>query len=449
MRTTSRLTLLLLASTVLLTVAGYLLKAQCIGHYDQLRDSNLCSNDIQVLYLWRDLAGHAFPYVHGGLVDGRLVGGALEYPVLTGLFAWFAALFVEGDGSYLRLTALMLAPFSLLTVWMLGHMARWRAFLYAGAPALVFYSFHNWDLLVVCATVAAIHAWWRGHAAWAGVWLAVGASLKFYPGLFLLPLLLDRLSAGDRRGAVRAGAAFAGVTAVVNVPFIAISPQGWWAPYAFQQLRAADITSLSVWFWGAPSLSTEHLNRLIPALLVIGLAGACLAGWVRARDEGQFPFVQVCMALLALFMVTNKAHSPQFALWLLPFFVLVRLRWGWWAAYVVFDVLTYVGVFRWFYDLSRGMDFTLAKQSLVLGVWGRAAMLVLIFVVALRAASVVSWSGGAKVPLGRSDLEGRSGSGRDVGLEQFGGEGDGHALRVRQVEEQRERDAGTEELLRE
>ena len=80
----------------------------------------------------------------------------------------------------------------------------------------------------------------------------------------------------------------------------------------------------------------------------------------------------------------NKAHSPQFALWLLPFFVLVRLRWGWWATYLVFDSLLYVGLFRWFYDLSQGQDFGIAKLMTVLGVWGRAAMLVLLFVVFLR-----------------------------------------------------------------
>ena len=40
-------------------------------------------------------------------------------------------------------------------------MVRWRALIYALAPPLVWYSFHNWDLLVVCATVAAFYAWWQ------------------------------------------------------------------------------------------------------------------------------------------------------------------------------------------------------------------------------------------------------------------------------------------------
>jgi uncharacterized membrane protein len=374
----------LLACVAFMTLSGYLLKAQCIGHYNELRDKNLCSNDIQVLYLIRDMQHHPFPYVHGDLVDHQLVGGALEYPVLTGLFAWFPALYVHDDGQYLRLTALLLAPFSFLTVWMLGRMVRWRALLYALAPPLVWYSFHNWDLLVVCATVGAFYAWWRGRYGWAGALLAVGASLKFWPILLALPLVLDRLAVGEKREAGRAAAAFAGVLAAVQLPFLLASPQGWWAPYAFQKERAADVTANSIWYWGFPHVTTDELNHLVPALLIAGALVACAVGWLRARGEGTFPFVQVCGALLVLFVVTGKAHSPQYALWLLPFFCLVRLRWGWWAAYMVFDALTYVGVFRWYYDLGRGHDFGLAKQALVLGIWGRAAMLVLLFVVMLR-----------------------------------------------------------------
>jgi uncharacterized membrane protein len=385
----ARLPVLLLACTAVLTMAGFWLKAQCIGHYDALRDSNLCSNDIQVLYQWRDMVHHPFPYVNGDLVNHQLVGGALEYPVLTGLFAWYPALFVSNDGDYLRLTALFLLPFTFATVVLLHRMVGNRAYLYALAPPLVWYSFHNWDLLVVCAVVAACYAWWRERWGWAGALVAVGASLKFWPVLFVLPLLLDRLAAGDRRGAVRGVGAFALVSAAVNVPFVLASARGWWAPFAFQKERAADITANSIWYWGLPDLSTDDLNRLIPVLLVVGTLLACGVGWWRARGEGAYPFVQVCGALLVLFMLTNKAHSPQYALWLLPFFCLVRLRWGWFAAYMVADALMYVGVFRWYYDLHRGLDFTLAKQALVLGVWGRAALLVLLFVVLLRADSAL------------------------------------------------------------
>ena len=395
--TRRRMLAVLLAATALLTVAGFLLKAQCIGDYDTARDRVLCSNDLQVLYLDRALHEHAFPYVHGGLVHGQPPAGTVEYPVLTGVFAWLPAQLAPDDGSYLQLSALLLAPFSLVTVLLLGQMVRWRALVYALAPPLVWYSFHNWDLLVVCATVAALHAFWRERWAWCGGWLAVGAGLKFWPLLLVLPLLLHRLHARDRSGAVAGVGAFVAGSLAINLPFLLLDPGGWFAPYAFQQLRGADVTSNSIWYWGLPALTTHDLNRLIPVLLALATLGAAGWGWRRAQREGEYPVVQVGGALLAAFMLLGKAHSPQYALWLLPFFCLLRLRWGWWLGYFAVDALTYVGVFRWFYDLGQGRDFGLAKQALVLGVWGRAVALVLLYAVFLT--SRTAWRQAAPAPV--------------------------------------------------
>jgi uncharacterized membrane protein len=391
-----RLLAVLLAGVAIMTLSGWFLKAQCIDHYNEDRDRTLCSNDIQVLFLNRHLDQHVFPYVHGELVQRQyengqpyddLTGGTLEYPVLTGLFAWFPALFVDHDGGYLQLTALLLAPFSFLTVFLLSRMVRWRALIYAFAPPLVWYSFHNWDLLVVAATTAACFFWWRDRFALAAVMLGVGASLKFWPVFLMAPLVLDRLFAKDRKAALSTVVNFLLLSLVVNGYFLAASPRGWWAPYAFQQDRAADITSNSIWYWAfAKPVQTDTLNTVIPLLLIGGIALACGIGWARAQKEGVFPFLQVCGAILCVFMVTNKAHSPQYALWLLPFFCLIRVRWGWWVTYLVLDTVMYVGLFRWYYALGQDAlpDYARPYEALVIGVWGRAVMLMLLFWVFLR-----------------------------------------------------------------
>ncbi|MCW2779069.1 MAG: hypothetical protein JWN17_2794 [Frankiales bacterium] len=382
-----RLLVLVLLATAVMTVLGYALKAQCIDDYNADRDRLLCSNDVQVLYTNRGLGEKHFPYVDGRLDEnGNLSGGVIEYPVLTGLFAWVAALPVSSEGGYLTSTAILLAPFSLLTAFLLVQMVRWRALVYALAPPLVWYSFHNWDLLVVCACVAAFSQWWRGRTVWASVLLAVGASLKTWPGFFVLPLALERWKAGDRRGAGLVVGAAVGTFALLNGPFALVNYDGWWAPYAFQGRRGADITSNSIWFWAGEKLTTDQLNHLIPVLLLAAFAGALAYGYTR---PGRYPFVQVCGAMLCAFMLLNKAHSPQYALWLLPFFALLRLEWGWVTAYLAFDAVLYIGLFRWFYGLGHGEDFGIPKQMLVIGVWGRAVMLVLLFVVFLRSRSAL------------------------------------------------------------
>ncbi|MDQ3054665.1 MAG: glycosyltransferase 87 family protein [Actinomycetota bacterium] len=376
----------LLLLTVALVVSGYLLKAQCKADYGADRDRLLCSNDIQYLYDARGLSDKRLPYLDGSLVEGQLTGGVLEYPVLTGLAAWLPSLFVDSASDYLTATAVLLAPFAFLSTWLLARMVRWRALIWAAGPPLLWYSFHNWDHLVVAATVTAFYLWWKGRLTGAAIALAVGASLKLWPGFFIVALVLWLLRRGDRRQAGAAGTAFAAAFALINGPFLLVNADGWWAPYAFQTMRAADITSNSIWFWGLPEFSkdTEQLNALVAGLLVVSWAAALAYGWWRSRDGSDYPWIQVSASMLCAFLLLNKVHSPQFALWLLPFFALIRLRWGWWATYLVFDSLLYVGLFRWYFDLGQGADFGIPKLMLVLGVWGRAAMLVLLFVLFLR-----------------------------------------------------------------
>nr|MBA2313013.1 hypothetical protein [Actinomycetota bacterium] len=106
----------------------------------------------------------------------------------------------------------------------------------------------------------------------------------------------------------------------------------------------------------------------------------------------RYPFVGVAGAMLAAFMLWSKVHSPQYALWILLFFVLLEVHIGWWVAYALADLAVYVGIFRWFYDFSRTQDieaWTFAKGMLVAGVWGRAMLLAGLFVVFLRARPAV------------------------------------------------------------
>jgi hypothetical protein len=87
-------------------------------------------------------------------------------------------------------------------------------------------------------------------------------------------------------------------------------------------------------------------------------------------------------------MLLHKVHSPQYTLWLLPFFVLLAVPWRWVAAYLVADVVMGIGIFRWFYALESGGPAGIydgvAAQAVAVGVWGRAALLVVLFVTFLR-----------------------------------------------------------------
>lgn len=109
----------------------------------------------------------------------------------------------------------------------------------------------------------------------------------------------------------------------------------------------------------------------------------------RRALTGTFPWIAVSAAMLCGFLLFHKVHSPQFVLWLLPFFVLLRVPAGWVVAYLLADAAMGIGFFRWMYLINAEEPYSiyqsLAAQAVVIGVWGRAALLVGLFVAFLRA----------------------------------------------------------------
>jgi uncharacterized membrane protein len=296
---------------------------------------------------------------------------------------WVAARFASDFNSYLDTSAILLGPFALLTAYLLARMSGARALLWASAPALVLYAFHNWDLLVVAAAAGGIYLWHQERPLWAAVVFGVGGALKLFPLFLLLPLFLDVWMKQDVKAAGRVVASGIATFAVINLPFAIVSPAGWWTTYEFHSLRTGNFDS--IWYLGWPRAAPGTINLVAAALVFTFFAGAVAYGWVRGRREQVFPFLQVGGALVASFMLWNKVHSPQYTLWVLPFFALLSVRLVWWFAYTVVDLMVYVGVFRWFFDfLYRSEDFTLAKKVMIAGVWGRALLLALLVLVFLK-----------------------------------------------------------------
>ncbi|MFC9893371.1 hypothetical protein ACFVMC_06735 [Nocardia sp. NPDC127579] len=408
-------TLLLCALTLALAYAN---KARCAGGefyddgrsvvFDDIKDSDVCYSDIQYLWLGRDIDQHVFPYIHGGITaEGELTGGAVEYPVLSGLLIWLGALGADNDADFLAQSAWLLAPFGLLTVALLVLLTGRTALLWAGGPPLVLYGSHNWDLPVVCTTVAAVYVTTltrysvRKRGVLAAIALGVGICLKIYPGIFLLPLLAfvltsERRDRGpDMRGAaLTLGAAVATVVAI-NLPFMLLGYQGWRASITFQQMRTVDITTNSIWYWGLrrmfdPDYAGEVdfqqvVSVLSPSLLLGAFALALWLGWQRYGETGVYPWIGVGAAMLCAFMVLHKVHSPQYTLWLLPFLILLTLPWPVIGAYLVADLAIGVGVFRYFHALVTGRWVELSESVVQFGVWGRAILLVILFGLFVRA----------------------------------------------------------------
>lgn len=350
---------LAIASTLFGLLLAYLLKEPCLSHPVQQGSPfpRFCYSDIQPFAV-RGLAG-GLPYR-----DYRL-----EYPVLTGMFIKGAGLLLRrlgalgvspSGGNYFTISALLLAPFALITTMLLRpRVTQGRLLLWSLGPPLLFHAFLNWDLIAVAAGVWGLVEAERRREARAGGALALGASAKLFP-VFLLPgAALERWSVGDRPGAGRLLGVFVLVAAVVNIPWMILAPRGWLAIWQFHAARDPDLGT--VWSWVG-----RHGRELFPnnwwtnggyrdAVSLLGLVGFAAGsvwflwrGWKRRHEPQGYPVAATGLGIVALFLLLSKVHSPQYALWVVPFLALLDVRWWLISMYLVGDAMVFFGAFTWF-----------------------------------------------------------------------------------------------------
>jgi hypothetical protein len=364
--------------------AAFSTKAPCLIGPAGAGTPSYCYSDVQSLFVLRHLSDHVFPYVHGNYVTSStgsvfLTPGEVEYPVLTGVFMWIAALPVHSSDAYFVVSALLLAPFGVASAWLLAKMCGARALLFAAAPAVALYGFINWDFISIALVVGGVYLWWRDRPYFSAAAFAVGGCVKLWPAFLLVPLVADLMAAGDWRKGARAGLLGGGIGLGVNVPFAIANCRGWYAPFAYQgALGLGSPQGMSLWNWYAGRLTPELAETLASLCMLGGLGVLTAVGWVRCRREGAFPFVQVCAAAPLLYILTAKDNSAQYVLWVLPFLAMLRLRPALWVLWGAVGAAWYV---RFVFGLSpAGFALVTMMEALVAG-W--------VLVSALRADSAV------------------------------------------------------------
>ncbi len=353
----------LLALVTVVFALGLVQKAPCAAQAWQdgtTRYTQMCYSDIPYLYGGRGFAEGLAPYVDNG---GRYE--YLEYPVLTGVFAYWAAavthaLFEEPSTAgltveqvqadpvvrdnivpYTTVNAVLLFGCALLAVWALSGVHRrrpWDAALFAAAPVLPLAALINWDLLVVALLALALLAWSRSRPLLAGVLLGLGTAAKLYPLFVLGPILVLCLRSRRMRAFWSALGGAAASWLAVDLPFVLANVEGWARFWTFNAERGADLGSLwYAWALTGHPVSAETVN--LGSWVVFG--GACAAVAALALLAPRRPRLpQLVFLVVAAFLLVNKVYSPQYVLWLLPLAALARPRWRdllvWQAGEVVY-----------------------------------------------------------------------------------------------------------------
>lgn len=267
-------------------------------------------------------------------IDQRLP----EYPVpvvaFLELFRWPAADIASGYVTAFAIgMAALDAGFTVLLWRSRGRLAAWywMVFGFFMGPLLWF----RFDVLPAVIVGAALLLVARRPAT-SGALLGLGAAIKLWPALLLLPLL-HRGRAGLRRtqGLLATG----GLLALVSWAAVGwtrlVSPLTWQSDRGLQiesvpaSLAMAGKSFGDTLQWTiamskynayeitGPGVSTALVVSSILMALVLGLAVVfAVLGWQALRDLSAFDLTLAGSALIAFLIVANKTFSPQYMFWL-------------------------------------------------------------------------------------------------------------------------------------
>lgn len=185
------------------------------------------------------------------------------------------------------------------------------------SPTMIHLALHNYDLPGIFFMLLSLDCFLRRKEALSSIYLAVGTAIKLFPGL-LLPLLLLR----RRERASTISVVFLSTWLAINVPAMIANFRSWVYPYLWQAHRKPEPwDGLGYWshayLGGVGSLLLFALFYLAALLL--------FHRTTRSSGQGDSPreFLMQAALLMGIFFMFNKIYSPQYMLWLLPFFVFV------------------------------------------------------------------------------------------------------------------------------
>lgn len=294
-----------------------------------------CYTDITALYEARQFSVDSFPYSSGV--------NSLEYPILSGIGIWLISLITkdgpEGLYQFFILNIIALSIFYSYLIHLIAKIERKSALIYALSPAVISALFINWDIWAITPMIASLYFLSDNRYRLAGALLSIGIFLKFFPVIFIIPILLFiwRRPSASTQFLQGLGAS----AVIINVPFMLLDLNGWAKFYIFNYQRGVDFGSL----WYVISLKGSWISALnwiaTPLVLVL-----LLLIYFRFRDN----LLGSIFLASVIFFTLNKVYSPQYVLWLtvvaLLFFPKTRIFYALFSLWQGAELGYQIGIWR-------------------------------------------------------------------------------------------------------
>lgn len=314
-----------------------------------------------------------------------------EYPPLALLFFLLPKLLVRDPGYYslaFQVQLVLCALGGLALVLNLRRTLTAGLIYTCGLLALLTLTFGRYDVIPAVMAFGAVSCFLQGQRRSAYVILALAALTKVYP-LVLLPVFLAKEH--DLRQGIRHTVALLATGLAGTLPFLLLSPSGFFAFVVYQGAREVHIESAANllflplhWLFDYPlevvyghqsygvTMPGEVFWRLGQTLL---LAGVPFIAYWRARCSGPATIMEDALFALTAFLLANRVFSPQFLIWVVPFLPFVAPSIS--IAIIALNLLT-----EWFFQrYDRVIDLALVESFMV---WLRNLGLLILWIVLLR-----------------------------------------------------------------
>jgi uncharacterized membrane protein len=192
-------------------------------------------------------------------------------------------------------------------------------------------------------------AYLRRRDVTSGVLLGLGAAAKLYPALLVIPFVVGRFRGHEPDRAIYLVWAAAGAWIAVNLPFALAGTSGWLEFFSYNASRPADWDSL--WFVvceQATGMGCTNTRLVNLGSLALFLGWVAIVWTIKGRRQPGFARWTLGFPILVIFLLTNKVYSPQYSVWLLPWFALALPNLRLFLAFEAADVAVFVTRFSWF-----------------------------------------------------------------------------------------------------
>ena len=305
----------------------------------------------------------------------------IEYPILTGLFIQLAGMIGKTRaGYYLASIAGLIAAAAIATYFLykillarlgVSELQKNNLLRYwILAPSMLVFATSNWDILAISLIAAAFYFLHEEKFYWGAFLLALSFSAKFYPILYFPILLLKSRSWKDWLGIV---GILAATTAILNGFFMIYHFNTWSYFYTLNALR--DPNPDSIWTIIRYFIRPFEVGTVNFLSFALFSASYFYFIWKYRRDS----VFKLCFIATMLFLLFNKIFSPQYILWLLPFFVIFYPPPKSWFYILEFSNLAaFFSILPWFF-LGHNMFyfylsvlFVLLRHTALLNIFFRA-----------------------------------------------------------------------------